>query len=277
MGKIENRNPRQSAFIGVQKYFAIMRTQIINSAAYPLDLATRSLMIVLFMFIFMQLWNATYRAMGQSTIADLSLSETMWYFMLAETIVMSKPRLSVTISESVKDGSIAYLLNKPYDFMLYQFSVAFGDGMMRMVFNAIAGGTIVWLMVGPPPSFSGIPLVLITIALGWLIDFMMTAMIGLTAFVTEDVAAFDWIYQKFVLILGGVLIPLDFFPDWIGNIAKALPFAYATYGPARLFVSPDLTRFATLVLGQIIWLAVLGAMLSLVYRRGVMRLTLNGG
>ena len=53
------------------KYSAIMRTQIINSAAYPLDLATRSLMMVLFMFIFMQLWTATYRAMGQSTIAGL--------------------------------------------------------------------------------------------------------------------------------------------------------------------------------------------------------------
>ncbi|MBI5032502.1 MAG: ABC-2 family transporter protein [Chloroflexi bacterium] len=225
----------------------------------------------------MQLWNATYRAMGQSTIAGLSLNETMWYFMLAETIVMSKPRLSATISESVKDGSIAYLLNKPYDFLLYQFSVAFGDGAMRLVFNAIVGSAIVWLMVGPPPDLLGIPLVLIAIALGWLIDFCMTAMIGLTAFVTEDVAAFDWIYAKFVLILGGVLIPLDFFPDWLGNIAKALPFAYATYGPARLFVTPDLTRFAALVIGQIIWLIVLGTLLSLVYRRGERQLTINGG
>ena len=261
----------------ITKYLAIMRTQIINSAAYPLDLATRSIMIIIFMVIFAQLWSATYRAMGESSIAGLSFNETMWYFMMAETIVMSKPRLSAAISESVKDGSIAYLLNKPYDFLLYQFSVAFGDGMMRMVFNLMAGGTMVWLMAGPPPNFYGMPLVLVAIVLGWLIDFSMTAMIGLTAFVTEDVAAFDWIYSKFVLILGGVLIPLDFFPDWIGNIAKSLPFAYATYGPARLFVSPDLTRFAMLVVGQIIWLAVLGTLLSLMYRRGERRLTINGG
>jgi hypothetical protein len=33
------------------KYLAITRTQIINSAAYPFDLATRSLMIVMFMFV----------------------------------------------------------------------------------------------------------------------------------------------------------------------------------------------------------------------------------
>jgi ABC-2 type transport system permease protein len=134
------------------KYLAITRTQIINSAAYPLDLATRSLMIVMFMFVFMQLWHSTYRALGQSNIAGLSLNETMWYLMIAETIVLSKPRLTNAIAEQVKDGSIAYLLNKPYNFLLYHFSVALGDGVIRMAFNALAGGAIVWLMIGPPPN-----------------------------------------------------------------------------------------------------------------------------
>ena len=261
----------------LEKYLAITRTQLINSAAYPLDLATRSIMIVLFMAIFAQLWNATFRAMGQTTIAGLTLSETMWYLMMAETIVLSKPRLSHTISESVKDGSVAYLLNKPYNFLLYHFSVAFGDGLSRIVFNALAGGTIVWLAVGPPQDARGIPLALIAIGLAWLIDSCMTAAIGLAAFVTEDVAAFDWIYAKFVLILGGVLIPLDFFPDWLRGIVQSLPFAYSVYGPARLFVSPDLARFATLLLGQVLWLAALATLLTLAYRRGITRLAINGG
>jgi len=264
-------------FRRLAKYFAITRTQIINSMTYPLDLATRSIMIVLFMVIFAQLWNATYRAMGQTIIAGLSLNETMWYFMMAETIVLSKPRLSNTIAEQVKDGSVAYLLNKPYNFLLYHFSVALGDGLSRFVFNALAGGIVVWLAVGPPPDPRGIPFTLIAIVLAWLIDSCMTAAIGLAAFVTEDVAAFDWIYSKFVLILGGVLIPLDFFPDWLRGIAQALPFAYATYHPARFFVQPDLARFVTLILGQVLWLSALALLLSLVYRRGETRLTINGG
>jgi ABC-2 type transport system permease protein len=259
------------------KYLAITRTQIINSAAYPFDLATRSLMIVMFMFVFMQLWQATYRALGQANIAGLSLRETMWYLMLAETIVLSKPRLTNSIAEQVKDGSIAYLLNKPYDFLLYHFSVALGDGIIRLSFNAAAGGIIVWLMVGPPPDLFGIPCVLVAIAGAWLIDCTLTAMIGLAAFVTEDVAAFDWIYAKFVLILGGVLIPLDFFPDWLRGVVQALPFAYATYHPARFFVQPDPARFVALVLGQALWFGALALLLALVYRRGVARLTINGG
>jgi len=228
-------------------------------------------------YVFLHLWDATYRALGQSHIAGLSLNATMWYLMIAETIVLSKPRLTNAIAEQVKDGSIAYILNKPYDFLLYHFAVAFGDGVIRMAFNALAGGTIVWLMIGPPPNIFSAPLVLIAILFGWLIDSALTATIGLAAFVTEDVAAFDWIYAKCVLILGGVLIPLDFFPDWLRHIAQALPFAYATYHPARFFVQPDLERFVFLILGQLLWLGALALVLALAYRRGAARLTINGG
>ncbi len=261
----------------VDKYAAIFRTQLANSAAYPLDLATRSIMIVLFVWIFAHLWDATYRSIGQSSIAGLTMPETLWYFMVAEAIVLSKPRLSSAIAESIKDGSVAYLLNKPYSFLLYHFSVALGDAFSRIVFNALAGGAVVWLMVGPPPDARGIPLVVIAITVGWLIDFCFSAMIGLTAFITEDVAAFEWIYNKFLLVLGGVLIPLDLFPDWLRGITQALPFAYTIYGPARLFVSPDLGRFVSVVAGQALWLAVLLLVVTFFYRRGMARLSINGG
>ena len=215
--------------------------------------------------------------MGQTTIAGLSLRDTLWYLMIAETIVLSKPRLAHTIAESVKDGSIAYLLNKPYNFLLYHFSVAFGDGTLRLVFNAIIGGAMVWLMVGPPPDMIGVPFVLVAIAFAWLLDCAFTALVGLTAFITEDVAAFDWIYSKLVLILGGTLIPLDFFPAWLREIVTALPFAYTVYAPARFFVAPDLARFAMLIAGQLVWLAILALILLFVFQRGVTRLTINGG
>jgi ABC-2 type transport system permease protein len=260
-----------------QKYWAVFKTQVINSFAYPLDLLSRSLTIVLFMWVFSQLWRTTYSAVGQEVIAGLSLNKTLWYLMLAETIVLSKPRLSSVIAETVKDGSIAYLLNKPYNFLLYQVSLGLGDSALRLLFNAIAGGAIVWFIAGPPPDPRGWPLVLVVVSAAWLIDFCIAAMIGLAAFITEEVSAFEWIYQKVMFILGGLLIPLDFYPTWLQTIAAALPFAYTIYGPARFFVEPDLPRFATLLLGQLAWLVGLGLVLSFFYRRGMNYLTINGG
>lgn len=259
------------------KYWAIFVTQLQSAAAYPLDLAARSLSIVLFMAVFFGLWRAAYASQGGGSIAGLSLRDTLWYLMLAETIVLSRPRMAQQIAGQVKDGSIAYLLNKPYSFVLYQAAASLGDSALRLVANGLAGGAIVWLLVGPPPALWGLPMVLAAMALGWLIDFCVAALLGLTAFFSEEVTAYEWIYNKILFLLGGLLIPLDFFPPWLQRLAHGLPFAAAIYGPARLFVSPSLGGFGALLAAQLGWLAALGLLVALAYRRGVAHLTINGG
>ena len=114
-----------------QKYWAIFQITLINSLAYPGELIGRSLMIAPFMWIFYQLWKVTFSAAGTESINGMTLYRTMWYLMMAETIELSRPALARTISENVKDGSIAYLLNKPYSFLLYQFSNSMGETIFR--------------------------------------------------------------------------------------------------------------------------------------------------
>ncbi len=260
-----------------RKYWAVMTIQAVNSLAYPAELVWRSLAIVLFIWIFAQLWRVTYSVAGTASIAGLTLHDTLWYLMLSEAIEISRPRLARSIAESVRDGSIAYLLNKPYNFLLYQLSTTLGESFFRLILNVAFGSAAVWLLAGPPPDPRGWPLTLIAILGAWGINFCIGALIGLSAFVAEDVAPFEWIYQKMIFILGGMLIPLDFYPQWLQAITRILPFSYAMYGPARLFVSPDLGRFASLMLGQLIWLILLGGLLAFVFARGMRRLAINGG
>ena len=259
------------------KYWAIFRTQLVNSLAYPMDLLGRSLLIVLFMWIFMNLWRVAYGATGARSIAGLTLADTMWYLMMAEAVMLSKRDLSETISEQVKDGSVAYLLNKPFNFIFYHFAAGLGDTILAFGANLVIGSAVVWLMAGPPPGPAGWLLAAVAVLFAWLLDFCFSALIGLSAFVVEDSNAFRWIYQKFLLVLGGLLIPLDFFPAWLQKIALNLPFAWIIYGPARLFVDPSLARFGAVLMQQGIWLAVIGGAVWLCYRRAVARLVINGG
>ena len=141
----------------------------------------------------------------------------------------------------------------------------------------ILGGALVWAMAGPPPDLRNWPLALVALAGAWLLHFCVNALIGLAAFVAEEVVPFEWIYQKLVFILGGMLIPLDFYPAWLQTVAKSLPFAYMMYGPARLFVRPEMQIFIQVIAGQIFWLAVLGGLLALAFSRGMRRLAINGG
>jgi ABC-2 type transport system permease protein len=260
-----------------KKYGSIFAIQLINSLAYPGELIGRSLMIIPFMWIFAQLWRVTFQAAGSSVISGLTLRDTLWYLMLAETIELSRPRLANEIADTVKDGSIAYVLNKPYNFLLYQFSTSMGETVFRTIMNAALGSLVVWLLIGPPPSTLGFLAVIPALLGAWALNFYLSVIIGLAAFVAEDVNAFIWIYQKFAFILGGLLIPLDFYPGWLQVIAKALPFSSITYGPAHLFVAPTIDSFAATLGLQLVWIAVLGTVTALIYRRSVNVLTVNGG
>lgn len=261
----------------MKKYLAIFRVTLINSLAYPGELVGRSLMIIPFMWIFYQLWQVTFAAAGTTEINGLTVRSTLWYLMLAETIELSRPRLGNTISDAVKDGSIAYILSKPYDFLLYHYSTSMGETIFRAVLNALFGGAVVWWLVGAPPDAFGWPLVVITVFGAWTLNFCIAAMIGLSAFVVEDISAFQWIYQKFAFILGGLLIPLDFYPGWLQAIAKTLPFSSMLYGPARLFVEPSLSAFGATFGLQLAWILSLGLLLIFFYRRSLSYLTVNGG
>jgi hypothetical protein len=53
-----------------EKYWAVLRTQLHNSFAYPLDLLARSVTILLFLWVFVNLWRVTYRAMGSQQILE---------------------------------------------------------------------------------------------------------------------------------------------------------------------------------------------------------------
>lgn len=260
------------------KYAAIVRTQLAHGLTYPADLVMRSLTIVIFMWVFVHLWRATFAATGgAATVRGLTLANTLWYLVLAETITLAKPRVSTEIAQAVRDGSVAYQLAKPYSFLGYQASITLGDALARGAVTVVLGGLVVAVMVGPPPPIAGWPLAALAVVAGWLIDFCMATMIGLLAFVVEDVAAFEWIYGKLVLVLGGVLLPLDFLPDGWRGIVESLPFASTTWAPARLFVTPDAALFGRLFGTQLVWLVVLSLAVRAVYGRCTARLTVNGG
>lgn len=261
----------------MKKYLAIVQMQVINTIAYPGDFLGRSVSIGIFMFIFAGLWKTTFSLAGTDAINGLTFANMMWYLMMAETLELGRPRINRVISEQVKNGEVAYILSKPYNFVLYHFSFGLGDSLMRILMNIIVGTGVTWLLAGAPPSALGWAMAFVTMIGAWILHFCMMALIGLTAFVVEETNSFELIYQKAVFILGGMLLPLDMFPAWLQSIARVLPFPYMMYTPARLFVKPDFDLFWQMLLNQWLWVGVLVLLLALAYRGSEKVLTVNGG
>jgi ABC-2 type transport system permease protein len=258
------------------KYSAITRINLQSNLAYIGEFAYRSIFIVLILYVFVQLWRTTYSVTGTNQIAGLTLSDTIWYLVMTETIMLSKMRFAGKIAEEVKDGSLAYTIGRPYSYLLYHFFYGIGDTLLRMVINFVAGSILVTLLVGPMPA-TNLPAVFVSVMLAIILDFCINGLIGLMAFFTEDVDSFTLIYQKILFILGGMMLPLDFLPGWLRDISLALPFNYAVYAPSRLFVEFAGARWLSVIAGQSIWILAFAGLLGLMFRAGMRRVSINGG
>jgi len=260
----------------ISKYAAITRINLQNNLAYVGELAYRSIFMVVILYVFVQLWRTTFGVVGSDRIAGLSLSDTIWYLVMTETVMLSKIRFAGKIAEEVRDGSLAYTVGRPYSYLLYHFFYGIGDTLLRLAINFMAGSILVTLLVGPMPA-TNLPALLVVVMLAIILDFCINGLIGLLAFFTEDVESFVLIYNKALFILGGMMIPLDFFPTWLRDLSLALPFNLAIYAPARLFVQFNGSRWANVVALQMIWIVVFMLLLGLMFRWGMRRVSINGG
>ncbi|HLX58511.1 MAG TPA: ABC-2 family transporter protein [Ktedonobacteraceae bacterium] len=261
-----------------RKYNAVLRVSIASNLAYVYEVLFRSLFLIVLMFVFGQLWKTTYTARGESLLGGFSMNDMIWYLAAAETIATSMPQLTRRIDEDVRSGRLAYLLGRPYNYVLYNFAQYLGERLVRFFINGVVAAAMALLLVGPPHfSLAGVLAWPLVTLVALCIDFAAYFGIGLLAFWTEDTNSFTIIYSRLALVLGGVLVPLEVFPQPLRGIAQALPFSAILYGPARTLVHFDVGRFGGLLLQQGITLAIGWLIVMAIYRVAIRRVNINGG
>ncbi len=260
------------------KYAAILRISVANHFAYIGEALLRGIFLVLIIFIFVQLWTVTYSVLGTSRIGNYSLPQMIWYFAFAEAIIMSVPLLRRKVDDDVKTGGLAYRLSKPYNYILYLAADFAGEWIARFALNLVIGSALAFLLVGPITfTAGGVASALVLLAGAVVLDFLGAATVSLLAFWVEDTASFYLIYRRLVMLLGGMMIPLDVFPEPLSSIARSLPFSYIVYGPSRQWVAPTEGFFVEVLPGLIVTLLVAAGVVLLMFRAGQRNLTVNGG
>lgn len=261
------------------KYLQVIKITMSNSLVYFWNFLSKNIFFIFIMLIYLMLWKAIYAQKGTDTINGLSLNAMIWYLIFTELITLSRPDIHNQVNEDVKTGNIAYLLNKPYNYVAYCFSLYLGEIGMKLLTNSIIGVTIGLVYVGVLKSFSigNLPLIILTLLTGCTINFFIYLSLALTSFWFEDNTAFFWIYSKLIFTLGGMLVPIDLFPGWLQNVSRYMPFAYVTYIPAKLAVSFSLHDFIMQFPIQILYLAVFVFASIALYRKGARNLNVNGG
>jgi ABC-2 type transport system permease protein len=262
----------------VAKYAAAARTNARAQIAYVGEAAVRSVFLVIILFVFMQLWRATYAAEQRTTIGGFTMAQMLWYLALTESVILSRPRLNRVVDEEIRTGEIAYSLVRPYSYAFFRAASYAAERGVLFVVKLVIACALALLYVGPVPlSPASLGLGLVALLLAAALDFVLAFGISLLAFWVENTSSISLIYDRLVMLLGGMLLPLEVFPEPLATIARALPFASMVYTPARLALGgagePALALFAK----QLLALVVSGLVVWALYRAALRRVNLNGG
>jgi ABC-2 type transport system permease protein len=261
------------------KVVGVLRATVASRFAYLGEMLLRTTFLVLILYTFSQLWATTNRSNNVATITGFTVAQMIWYLVFTEAMITSgAPERDTEVDREVRSGDIAYRLIRPLAYPLYHLGAELGERLPRFVLNLAVGAGVALLVVGPVRLVPlAVGAALVSALLAFLVDFVWRFSISLLSFWIEDTYGLHLLYRRFLMLLGGMLIPLEAYPEKVAAVLRMLPFQYLIYQPARIFVRGDLAAWPRVVLAQLIFAAVGMVPLLFVYRLGLRRVAAQGG
>jgi ABC-2 type transport system permease protein len=178
----------------------------------------------------------------------------------------------------VRAGDLAYTLARPTGYPTFQVANSLGTSAPRFVLNLLVASAVVAVGTGElAGSVPGLASFLLLAALALVLDALIAVLIGLAAFWIEEITPLFWIYSKLLFTVGGLFLPLEFFPQALRGVVRWLPFQFITYAPARAFVKFDPAFVGQALAGQAAYTLLFAGAVSAVWWRARRRLVVHGG
>mgnify|MGYP002789617015 CR=1 FL=1 len=119
---------------------------------------------------------------------------------------------------------------------------------------------------------------LLSILSAYFIYFFIAFIVGISAFWWTDVTGLFYLENTFVSLCSGLLIPLNFFPNYLYTIIKFTPFYYVIFFPTQLFLGN--LNYIQIIGGfsfQFLWIIILSKISSIILKAGLVKYEAAGG
>ncbi len=235
-------------------------------------------------FISYFLWKAVYGSSANATLGGLTQNEMIVYiFMVYVTSSMTMITISDWVSDDVVKGTVAMQLIKPIDYRMSLIAKAVGV----MIYRFLAPGVFVWIglevykvcvLKMEMISIQTFLFYILSCIMSFLISVLFDFCFGMVAFFTTYIFGMLMAKEAILSFLCGQLIPLSFFPESIQRIFDFLPFSSMVYTPVMVYLGKYTgTDLLIVLLKQALWVVILYAFGSLIWKKVTKRLIVLGG
>src|SRR3954453_2483319 len=247
-------------------------------AAYPWATAAGVFTNTVFGFLQAYILLAVFR--HRSDVGGYDAADTVTYVWLAQALIMTVYIFGwQELALRIRDGSIATDLARPLDPQRYWLPFDLGRAPHHLLFRGFLPflvGALVFRLHYPTATDAAA--FLLSVALAVIVSLGFRFLYNVAAFWLVDIRGVMMVALTLSLFLSGMVLPLAFFPDWLRNVAHALPFASIMQAPIDIWLGKHhgLELAGVLVL-QAFWAVVLLGLGRLALRGGAKRLVIQGG
>ncbi len=267
----------------VRKYWVVFRVALAERLVYRADFFISTFLRFIPIITTILLWRAIYDGAGREEIGGLRYTEMVAYYLFVMIVraFSSMPRLASDISTDIRDGELRKYLLQPVDYLTYYLVLRGAHKSVYFVMAAAPYALVFWMCreyLPTWPTGSALALSVLTLALSFLLGFVISATIGLLAFWFLEVGTFVHLFMVVQYFLGGHMFPLSLLPDPVRGLVSYLPFAYETYYPTIILLQRlDAGQIGRVLWMQAFWVVALCALTRWAWSRGLRRYAAFGG
>ncbi len=262
------------------RYLAYARTALGREMAYRFNALVALAGFVAGVYVLQYVWRELYRTNEAVAPEGISLEDMLTYTVVGQlALIVVQADTTGQIRDKVRQGTVAIDLMRPASFPLYMLADHLGAALFRvfLVLPALAVGMALVDLQTPPTALHALAFVG-SLALGFLVAFLLNFVVNMAAFWTLETFGLQLTIQFAGLVLSGAVVPIWFFPEWLADVARLLPFA-SVYGvPLSVYIGKlDGAALLWAMALQAFWVALLTAALWLVWRAAERRVVVQGG
>lgn len=219
------------------------------------------------------LWEAIFSSSDPSReIGGYNFSQMMLYYVVAATLYQFvQPDVGIVLRE-IYEGTLTKFLFYPVEFFQFKFMTHLAHMLMvsvQLILGLLTYIAIFGIGALSEVTFGSAALALIVSVFSGYLFFMLSASLEVLGFWVESVWGLVLMLQFVTNLLGGKLLPLTIFPEWLQNLIQWLPFPYMVSFPARLFLNE--LSFDQIIFGgfmTLLWCVVATVLAKTLWRLG---------
>ncbi len=258
----------------MKKYWEIFKANYQVNYSYRAAVVIQTVRELVITGLFIFLWQVLFRS--NNSIGGYTFKSIVVYYILVRVFDRFYTFMPARfLSRHIRTGDLSNYLVKPLNYFRYMAAFSFG---YRSAVSTVTVLIALCLFLFFPSVISYPPNLIYSLSfvgfaiLSWVLFYEIAFLFGITSFWTTEIGNIRIAVDQLILLLGGLWIPLNMFPQEVVKVLDYLPFKYLFYYLVQVYQGkiayPQLVRNFFI---ELFWIGLFWLGIQLFWKKGVQR------